>query len=280
MSFLSDETTWEAREVMNGLRGEAGKFRVIYSPELASTNQTLYEMGAAGAADGTVVIAGHQTSGRGRMRRAFFSPDRTGLYMSLLLRRPIPFSDAVYLTPAAAVATAGAIEALSGEQAKIKWVNDIYINERKVCGILTETAINAADNARSFAFAVIGIGVNITPPCDGFPDAISDVAGVAFRDAQNTENLKFRLAAEILNRLSELLPNLASHAFLAEYRERSMILGHSVTVLRGDTATSALALSIDDRCRLVVRYADGHTEALDSGEVSIKAKRGSREAGN
>ena len=120
--------------------------------------------------------------------------------MSLLLRRPICFSAAVYLTPAAAVATAAAIEKFSGEQAKIKWVTAIYMRERKVCGILTETAIAAGNHA--FSFAVIGIGVNITAPRDGFPAGISDVADAVFRDDVDAEKMRICFATEILNRFA------------------------------------------------------------------------------
>ncbi|MDO4396216.1 MAG: biotin--[acetyl-CoA-carboxylase] ligase [Clostridia bacterium] len=130
--------------------------------EVDSTNVVAREKATAGAPDGYTVVAGSQTKGRGRMGRAFYSPAGTGVYMSLVLR-PKNFSpqNAVKLTTMAAVAVCRAIEKVSGEKAEIKWVNDVYVRGKKVCGILREASFNLEDG--SLEYAVLGIGINVFP---------------------------------------------------------------------------------------------------------------------
>lgn len=251
------------------LRGAAQKAHITVFSSLASTNTTVKQMAAVGAPNGSVVIAERQSAGRGRMGRSFFSPDSTGLYMSVLVCRDFPAADAIRMTTAAAVATAQAIEMISGKTARIKWVNDIYIDEKKVCGILTEGSI--ARGTCAMAYAVVGIGVNIISPVGGFPPEIADVATSLFSEEKAVGTVRENLAAEILNRLMPLLDDLKSPVILHDYRRRSLIPGRYVWVYRGnETARRALALEVDDEFRLLVRYEDGTTEALDSGEVSIK----------
>ena len=114
-----------------------------YFEELDSTNRYLKELAAKDARPGTVIIANRQSAGRGRLGRKFFSPGEKGIYMSILLRPDIPLERAVLITSMAAVAVARAIERVSGIEAKIKWVNDIFLKGKKVCGILTEAGIDA-----------------------------------------------------------------------------------------------------------------------------------------
>ena len=131
----------------------------LYFEELDSTNSYLKEMAAKGAQEGTIIIANRQSAGRGRLGRSFFSPEEKGIYMSILLRPDISLERAVLITSMAAVAVAEAIEQVSGIQTKIKWVNDIFLNKKKVCGILTEAGIDAETG--TLEYAVLGIGVNV-----------------------------------------------------------------------------------------------------------------------
>ncbi|MBO5897467.1 MAG: biotin--[acetyl-CoA-carboxylase] ligase [Clostridia bacterium] len=259
----------DAASIEKKLR-EAGKeARVAVFPTLASTNTTARQMAADGAQNGAVVIAEWQSAGRGRMSRSFFSPDGTGLYMSLIVRRPLPAADATRLTTAAAVATAQAIEALSGRDARIKWINDIYLDGKKVCGILTEGHISPESGLLDYA--IVGIGVNIAPPESGFPPEIADIATAVFTEKTPPEGAREQLAVEIINRLLGFVDDLISPSILTEYRRRALYLGERVFVRRVDeTPRAAIATEIDDEFRLVVRYEDGTTEALDSGEVSVK----------
>ncbi len=255
--------------IVQDLRGAARACQIAVFPSLASTNATAKQMAAEGAQNGTVVIAEQQSAGRGRMGRPFFSPDGTGLYMSLIVRRTLPVTYATRLTTAAAVATAQAIETLSGREAGLKWVNDIYLDGKKVCGILTEGGISA--DAGALDYAVIGIGVNLAPPKGGFPPEISDIAAAVFEDESAARGMRESLAAEILNRLMSMLDQLLSPDILSEYRRRSLITGQSVLVHRADAPPrAAYAMSVDEEFRLSVRYEDGTTEALESGEISVR----------
>lgn len=259
----------DAARIEKRLR-EAGKeARVALFDTLASTNATAKQMAADGAQNASLVIAEHQSAGRGRMSRSFFSPDGTGLYMSLIVRRPLPAAHATRLTTAAAVATAQAIETLTGRHTHIKWINDIYLDGKKACGILTEGHISPETGLLDYA--IVGIGVNVAPPEDGFPPEIADIATAVFAGNIPPEDAREQLAVEIIARLLDFSDELLSPAILTEYRRRALYLGERVYVRRVDeTPRAATATEIDGEFRLVVRYEDGTTEALDSGEVSVK----------
>lgn len=233
---------------------------------ITSTNTVLKVIGRNGAPHGTVIVAAHQTAGRGRMGRSFYSPDKTGVYFSVLLRPTLSPEDAQVITTTAAVACAEVLEEISGKEALIKWVNDIYIEGKKVCGILTEAAFTP-DGSR-LDFAVLGIGVNITVPKDGFPQDIKNKAGALCAEAH--EDVRGKLVANILNRFFALYNALPSRDFVRSYQQRSMLTGKDVNVLRNDTEIPAKVLSIDDSLRLIVQYTDGTTEAISSGDVSIR----------
>ncbi len=233
---------------------------------VTSTNTMLKQMGRNGAPHGTVIAAAHQSAGRGRMGRTFYSPDRTGVYFSVLLRPDLKPADAQLITTAAAVACAEALEETSGKQTQIKWVNDIYIDEKKVCGILTEAAFSP--DGKKLDFAVLGIGVNITTPESGFPTDIENKAGSLC--AEVNDDIRGEIIANILNHFFVLYNDLPSRSFVRTYQQRSMLTGRTVNVLRNDTEIPATVLEIDDLLRLIVQYNDGKVEALSSGDVSIR----------
>ena len=245
----------------------------FYSPvvfdTLRSTNDTARELARQGAPEGTVVIAASQTGGRGRMGRSFFSPDGTGLYMSILLRPKLPAEDSLLITTAAAVAAAEALEEISGRSMGIKWVNDIYCGGKKVCGILTEGGYGTDG---SLAYAILGIGVNLFAPEGGFPSELAQIADAVFpAKAEKKGTVKNRAAAMILEKFLPLYRQLPERMYLAEYRARSVLTDQSVNVLRGDSARPAKVLGIDDHFGLLVRYEDDGTEAaLSTGEVSVR----------
>ncbi len=239
-------------------------FSIQVLDSTASTNTLLKEKACLGAAEGTVIIAKKQTAGRGRLTRSFCSP-KEGLYLSLLLRPAFEGIDAVLLTSAAAVAVCEAIEKLTDKKPVIKWVNDILINNKKVCGILTEGCFNTKINA--FDYIVVGIGVNISPPKGGFADEIKDIAGTVLPSP--TEGFKNRFAAEILNGFFAYYSKIESRLHINPYKKRSAVLGKKITVLK-ETPIQACALDIDESCRLLVEYPNGEREYLSSGEISIK----------
>jgi len=233
---------------------------------VTSTNSILRQKAEVGAGEGTVVVASEQTAGRGRLGRSFFSPADTGLYISVLLRPALPAERSTLITTAAAVAVCDAIEAVSNARPGIKWVNDVFIDGRKVCGILTEASFHMESGR--LEYAVLGVGINVYEPENGFPDDIRDIAGSLF--PKRIPDARNRLAAEFLRRFMGIYENLDTAAFVDEYRRHSLAIGRQVTVISARGSRPAEAIDVDEECRLIVRYRDGQTDVLSSGEISIK----------
>ena len=212
---------------------------------------------------GLVLIAQAQSAGRGRGGHSFFSP-QGGLYLSILLRPEIGLRQAVRLTAMAAVAACRAAEKVSGAELRIKWVNDLWRDGRKVCGILTEAALDMESGMLDYA--VLGLGFNITAPPDGWPAELQDVAGALFDDAP-PPGARAALAAAFLNEFWALYHGVPKPEYLPEYRARQALLGQTVTVTpRNGTPRKAEALDIDEDCRLVVRFAGEHNSVPLRGE--------------
>ena len=242
--------------------------RVEYYPVIDSTNTALKARAAAGAPEGLVIVAGEQTRGRGRMGRSFFSPADTGLYMSLLLRPERGAAESAMLTAAAAVAVAESVEALSGRKTEIKWVNDVLMDGKKICGILAEASVNGESGMTDYV--AVGIGVNTRLPAGGFPDELRSSAGAAFPGGEIPE-LRCRLAAAILDRLTELCAVPDSPECCRAYRDRSSVLDRDVDILRpGREPERGRVLDIQRDYALLVRMADGTVRRITSGEVSIR----------
>ena len=234
--------------------------------EVSSTNLVLKDYANQGVPEGRIVIAGMQTQGRGRLGRSFFSPSDSGLYMSILLRPDMAAADAVKITTAAAVSVALAVEKVSDQKPDIKWVNDIYINGRKICRILTEASFSMESGGLDYA--VLGIGVNTYEPEGGFPEAIRDIAGPIFHERKS--DMRNRIAAEIINNFMRLYDSFEENSFYPEYRKRLLWVGEKINVIRGSEKTPATMLGADEDCRLHVRYEDGREEYISSGEISIR----------
>lgn len=221
--------------------------------------------------DGFTVVSETQLSGRGRLGRTFLSP-KGGLYMSTLLFDRRVACDPIGLTVRAAVAVARAIRSLTGLAVGVKWVNDIYYEGKKLCGILAERVVlkGKAD------FTVLGIGINVSSPKGGFSGDVSEIAA-SLSDFTKVAFSKNELCAEILNQLEKCLADKDENAreeLLNEYRSLSVIIGKEVDVLRGDTVRRAKVLGIDDDAALYVQYVDGTTDILRTGEVSTRLVRG------
>jgi len=232
-----------------------------------STNTQAKILSDNGAKHGSVVLSEEQTAGRGRSGRSFFSPKGTGLYMSMVLRpNNVPVIDAQMITVAAAVQVAKAIEDLCDVSPKIKWVNDLYLNSRKISGILTEGAVTSDGKSD---FAILGIGVNIRSVKRYFSDDLLEIASSLEDETGKTFSVS-EIAAEIINELDNLLQNFEKAEFIKEYRERSCIIGADVLVSKQGRETVAKAVGISDRAGLIVRYSDGTEEILTSGEARIK----------
>lgn len=231
-----------------------------------STNTCVRRLAEDGAPEGTVVVAAAQTAGRGRSGKSFLSPAGTGLYMSVLLRPQLAMGDALLITTAAAVAVAHAVERVAAVTAQIKWVNDVYVDGKKVCGILTEGALDLENGG--LRYAILGIGINICPPAGGFPPELAPIAGALTET--DGEALRAPLAAAVLDEFFALYPHLTEKPFYDDYVSRSLLTGRQIEVLRGGMHLPATALGIDRDLHLRVRYADGSDENLAAGEVSTR----------
>ena len=259
-----------AEGVKRYLRSKQIEVRVYRS--LTSTNTVLKDLANQGAAEGLALIAGEQTAGRGRMGRSFYSPPDTGLYMSLLLRPERSAAEATRLTACAAVAVAQAIEELSGLDAQIKWVNDILIGGRKVCGILSEASVDCESG--QMRYVIVGVGINIRPPAADFPEELRETAGAVFSQSRTPE-LRCRLAAAVLDRLMDLYRDPDGESCFAEYKKRSVVLGQPVLLLSpGREIIPATVLDLERDYSLRVRYEDGSLHRINAGELSLRPRTG------
>lgn len=276
LGYTMDVTTdiLSSDAILNGLNQEANAFYQLQClATVDSTNNAVREQGVQGTAEGLCVIAEEQTAGRGRKGRAFYSPDATGLYLSILLRPSLSFQDATLITTAAAVAGAKACEVandmLSAGDVQIKWVNDLFLHGKKISGILTEAFLSMETG--ELDYAIMGIGFNLCPPKDGWPDNISHVAGSLF-DKECPSGTRNLMASTFLNEFYKIYHLLPDVGYMKEYRSRQLAMGKEVSLLSADgTSVQAKVMDVDDRGQLVVRLA-GSSEmtTVNSGEISIK----------
>lgn len=234
--------------------------------ETDSTNNYAKKLASAGAVHGTVVAADRQTAGRGRIGRTFVSPPGTGLYMSVIIRPEFGLDCAPMITAAAACAVAEAVEKLCGKGVRIKWVNDIYMNGRKICGILTEASLGLEMN--SLDYAIIGIGVNVGDASSVLGEELSRIATSIEAETGKLINRSL-LCAEILASLEIYLSKVESRDFLDDYRRRELLTGHEITANVGGTGISGRALGVDENANLIVKLPDGTERHLSSGEANL-----------
>lgn len=242
-----------------------GSYSMEVLDTVTSTNTILKEK-AGELPDWYVAVAGSQSAGRGRTGRSFFSPKGSGVYLSVLLRPDIPVTDSGKLTTAAAVAACRAIETCTDAQPEIKWVNDVFVNGRKVCGILTEASVNFETGRPDWI--VTGIGFNVYQPENGFPADLKDIAGAIALQRQN--HLRAKLAAGFIDNFYRICTSLSAVDLHKEYKRRCFIVGKPIYILRGEERIPAMALDIDRDFGLKVEYEDGRKEILSAGEVSIR----------
>ena len=243
--------------------------RVLCLDTVDSTNRRLRELAYDGAPDGQVVLANEQTQGRGRLGREFLSPRDKGIYLSFLLRPDGTPAGTTAITAWTAVAVRRAIRTVCGVDAAIKWVNDLVLNGRKLCGILTEMSVESESG--QVQYVIVGIGVNVNEEKTDFSEKIRGVAaslyaetGVFFRRAP--------LAAEIIRELDNLRAAWpqAKDAYLAAYRAGNITVGREVFVRKGERVLPGTAVAVNDDFSLAVQYRDGEKEDLTGGEVQVR----------
>ena len=258
LSILSDAYPWKAH--------------LHYFPTIGSTNDHIRQLARTGAPHGTVVIAGNQTNGHGRRGRSFHSPEGVGIYLSILLRPQCAPNELMHLTCAAAVAMCNAVETSTGLRPGIKWTNDLVYEKRKLGGILTELGFTPQGMVD---YAIIGIGINCCQQEADFPQDIRTMAGsLAMVTGQQINRAGvsaammealYQMDAELLTRKAEILNR---------YRRSCITLGQDIVLVRGEEKRYGTALDIDENGALIVRFADGLEDTVNSGEVSVRGMYG------
>lgn len=256
-------------EIRQGLSENNRNIEIHVYDSVTSTNSEAKRLALEGAADGTLVVSGQQTAGRGRLGRSFYSP-KEGIYLSVIIRPRFDVSKSVLITCAAAVAVAESVKEIAGKDSRIKWVNDVYVDDRKVCGILTE-GITDFESGQIEA-VIIGIGVNTD--VSNFPDDLKRIAGAVDGDYSASE-----LAGAIASRTIDYAHTIEERTFIDSYRSMSTVIGKKITVYKGQykvnpedeiEGVTAEVKNIDNDGRLIVVYEDGTEEALSSGEITIR----------
>ena len=234
---------------------------------LDSTNTYLKKRAAGGAPEGTVVIANAQTAGRGRMGRSFASAPGLGIYLSMLLRPDAEAECVQSLTAGTAVAVCRAIERVCGVAPGIKWINDLFLKGKKICGILCESSVKSG----SAEYVVLGIGLNVITRPQDFPEELRGTAGSLYSQTGIVYE-RGKLISAMISELSAMYEAWKTdpRALLDDYRRRCIVLGKTVEVspVTGGVFTAA-AEEISDDFGLVLRLPDGSTSTVHSGEVSI-----------
>ncbi len=236
---------------------------VVVLDSVDSTNNEAKRRIVSGGQKPLLVTAESQTAGRGRQGKSFYSPDGTGVYMTLVVHPNAPILDAVSVTTRASVAVCRAIRTLCAVQPEIKWVNDLYLNGKKICGILVE-AVSDFETGITKSL-VIGVGVNVSTR--EFPDDLPDAASLSIAGLSRT-----RLIAEIVKELCRETADLQDRSYLTDYRRWSLVLGKEVKYIRNDGTYFATAVEIDDNGGLIVENDQGERTTLQSGEISLRLR--------
>ncbi len=249
--------------------------RTLYCFEsVDSTNSFLKRAAAEGAPDGTVAVADEQTAGRGRRGRSFSSASGRGVYLSALLRPKLPAERLLPLTALGAVAACDAVERACGVRPKIKWTNDLVLNNKKLSGTLTELSLEGESGALDYA--VIGIGINCNNAAEDFPPELREVA-TSIELETGRRVVRAKLSAALIEELDKLYAALCSGetaSYLDAYRRDCLTLGREVQLLWKDVREKVTALDVDDQFGLIVRRADGTIETVRTGEVSVRGLYG------
>ncbi len=237
-----------------------------------STNTRAKQLAAQGAPHGTVLIADSQTGGRGRMGRSFHSPGGSGIYLSVILRPGCHASKLMHLTCATGVAMCNAVESACGIRPGIKWTNDLVFGKRKLGGILTELSLDAKGNAD---FAVVGIGINCSQKAEDFPEEIRSIATSLLLETGNAVSRSCVIAGMLvqLEGMSRKLLD-EKEQLMARYRRDCITVGQEISLVCADAVRHGTAVGVDSEGALLVRFPDGHTEAVSSGEVSVRGMYG------
>lgn len=237
----------------------SSNLEVIHLETVNSTNTYAKNLLRAGKENDFLVVASEQTGGRGRQGKSFYSPAGSGIYMSLGVHPNAPLQNVITATTAASVAVCRAIENSTDKKPQIKWVNDIYLDGKKVCGILTECI---SDAKLSLATGlVIGVGINVETA--DFPSEVDNATQLG------ADVDKARLIAEITDNLIALMHSDYPE-FIDYYKSHSLVIGKKINCIECGRVTPATAIDIDDKGGLVVELEGGGVTTLRTGEITIR----------
>ena len=220
-----------------------------------------------------IFISEEQTAGRGRLGRKFVSPAKSGLYISLCLFPTVALEDLSLITCATAVACVETIEQLTGKSLNIKWVNDLFYQDKKVGGILTEVISDF--ESQQVQSLIVGMGINLIDSPQSFPEELHSIVGSIFSSKKEYDNSSFNrnhFIAQFLEKWTFYYQNLSKRDFIESYKEHSNVIGKFVNIFEGNQTYSAYAKDIDENGHLIIEKEDKSLHALSYGEVSIRTK--------
>lgn len=270
--LISSPDLLKYEEIKPYLNTEVIGRKIVHFDTIGSTNTEAKILAEKEEPEGTVLLSEEQSSGRGRLGRSWSSPKYTAISMSIILRPDISPIHVAKVTQVGAAAVALACDEM-GIDAYIKWPNDIILNNRKVCGILTEMSAEL----NKINYVVMGIGINVNIEGNDFPDEIKPIA-TSFKNEYNKKFSRQELSGRILNHFEKLYNSFCEDGNAADAlkvcRENSIVLGREINIIQNSKATKVKALDIDSEGELIVEYADGKMNKVISGEVSIRGING------
>ena len=254
------ESDLSAESISHGLTTRFIGRRAAYYQRLPTTMDAARDEARAGAAEGTVVVAGEQTAARGRLKRTWLSP-RGNLAFSLVL---YPTREQLStLIMVSSLAVVGGIETVTGLQAGIKWPNDVLIAGRKVCGILIESSLQAD----RVDYAIVGVGINVNLDPADFPEITPIATSLSLEVGKSVSRL--RLLRAVLSEMERLYLAPQETVF-RQWRDRLVTLGDDVRITSGDTALDGVAESVEPDGSLMLRLPDGRLTRITIGDVSLR----------
>lgn len=254
-------------EIKQHLSNHPWKEQIYWFDTIDSTNNYAKKLAEEVAPEGTIILAGQQTGGRGRLGRSFSSPAAMGIYLSVILRPNCLPEELMHLTCATGVA---AVRAIDRPTVGIKWTNDLVLGKRKLGGILTEISINPTTG--KVDWVVVGIGINCCQRHWQFPEEIRDIACSLDMDYQDTPPLVAALVEQLHVINNTLLTE--KKEIMAAFTKKCVTIGSEISVVRGEHIRHGKAIGVDENGGLKVQYSDGSTETVTSGEVSIRGMYG------
>ena len=252
------------KQISQKLGNLSNDLSITVYKKIDSTNTQAKLYAELPEAQDAVFVASEQTAGRGRMGRSFTSNKGKGLYLTILLAQDLPAQFATSLTTYMAVIAVRSITSLADIDAKIKWVNDVYVGGKKLAGILTE---GKAKCEGTLAYAAVGIGINLLK--QEFPEDVKAIATTVEDECGRVIDVN-ELTARIVKEFFENLSLVGTPELADEYRRYSFIIGERVSVIKPTATYEATVDAITDKCELEITLSDGTREILSTGEVSLR----------